>query len=92
MGVRQGDHVAFFGNAYEAYWARLAQVKIVAGIPEEDTDKFWEAHEDVKQQVINKLKGRGLKAIIAKKESFRGAGYGWKNIEGSELCIFSLSP
>ena len=43
IGIQPGDKVASIGRTFDATWAHLAQVKIVAEIPRRDEHEFWAA-------------------------------------------------
>jgi len=77
-GVKPGDHVAVVGFSLGAYWARLAQVRIVAEICAERPRPpwncggeqhairdFWVASPDTKDQVYAAFRRAGARAVVA---------------------------
>ncbi|HEX8852642.1 MAG TPA: hypothetical protein VF754_04100, partial [Pyrinomonadaceae bacterium] len=56
LGLREGDAVASVGYAFDALWARLARVRIVAEVtsgsleaPTGDAERFWATEAGVRQ-------------------------------------------
>ncbi len=51
LGFHAGDPFGSIGDAFNAYWARLDRLRVVAEIPREDANLFWAA-ESVRQAQI----------------------------------------
>ena len=66
LGIQPGDKVASLGTAYNAYWARLARVKVVAEIPSSEVETFWAASDQVKSNVFTTCAQMGVKAIVTR--------------------------
>jgi hypothetical protein len=77
-GIRSGDRIAVVGFSLGAYWARLADVKIVAEICAErprppwicagersGMRDFWRASGEVKQQVYVAFRAAGARVVVA---------------------------
>ena len=91
MGVQPGDSVAFMGDPFDPYWARLARVRIVAEIPEGDVDDFWAADQMVKSEVIKTFAGAGAKAIVTTKVPDSASTSGWERIGNTDYYAYILS-
>ncbi len=65
LGVRPGDTVAIIGSGGDAYWARLARVRIVASIPPAGADYFWASGEAVRRQSLDHFARAGARAVVA---------------------------
>ncbi|MGC1306802.1 MAG: hypothetical protein WA885_06205 [Phormidesmis sp.] len=65
-GLKPGDNIAFFGNENQRsnhiYWARLADVKIIAQLEKPDT--FWGKAEPVQASALKALQAAGVKAVV----------------------------
>ena len=81
MGIQPGDHVASIGNSYDNYWARLAGVSIVAEIPAEGTEIFWESSPSVKDRVYEAIVKTGAKAIVSDSVPPGVSPTGWVRID-----------
>lgn len=97
MGVNPGDKVASIGASHEAYWARLARVRIVAEIPVsnyrksyKDLDDFWMADPSVKSQVIQAFARTGAKVIVADRIPEYASATGWQRIGNTDYYAYLL--
>ena len=62
-GLHPGDRIAFAGESFEVYFARLARVRIVAQIP--DQTEFWALDENGIHRLGQVLTSTGVKAVVA---------------------------
>lgn len=97
-----GTAVASIGDANQAFWARLARVRIVAEIPFDlwdpvvrkpdisDVDIFWAASAGEKAAVMRKLSETGAKAAIARDVPSGQSGLGWRQIVGTPYSVYPL--
>jgi hypothetical protein len=81
LGIRVGDKVAFIGDGYFEYWARLARVQIVAEIPNESMDQFWSADAKAKSEVLDAIARTGAKAVVTRAAGTRGPMSGWHSLD-----------
>lgn len=67
LGVQPGERVAVMGNTMFDAWPRLARVRVVADMPETsgNTELFWSADENTKQQVLTALASTGARLVVA---------------------------
>lgn len=87
--IQPGDQVAFIGISYEAYWARLAQVRIIAEAPE--PDKFWAADDSTKNQAILTFEKAGARAIVTRTLPVNITNDGWRKIEDTDYYVYLLA-
>jgi hypothetical protein len=80
MGLHRGDRVAIVGEGFEAYYAQIAGLKIVAQVPSEEDFQLLEP--SALENVTAHLSGLGVKALIAKKRPLRAAAE-WRTVAGS---------
>lgn len=93
-GVRPGDKIASLGyaNAYNAKWARLAKVRIVAEMyDDKDVDCFWAADASTKQEIINAFIKTGAKLIAATKVPESASSTGWQRLEGVDVWVYFIN-
>ena len=64
LGIRPGDKIAFIGDTFRAYWARLARVRIIAEITRKDAPTYWAADEALKARVMEAFAAAGAKAVV----------------------------
>jgi hypothetical protein len=64
VGLVPGDGVAFIGYGYDAYWARLAGLRIVAELPRSQEAGFWRTSESERARIVATLLGTGAAAVI----------------------------
>ena len=95
MGIKPLDKVVTIVDGTNQYWARLARVKIIAEMPsEDDVNKFWEAQDAVKLNLMKAIVKTGAKAIVTKnipQYAYDNAlKNGWQWIEGTEHYAYIL--
>ena len=99
-GLHPGDGVAVIGNGSEAYWAHLAQLRVVAEIPAVITSlpdhpalDFWESGSEQQAKALKILETTGAKAVIAGSPSVEGSVPStvpspWKQIGASGAFVY----
>ncbi len=82
LGLRPGDKVACLGlvNPYHFSWARMARVKIVAEILNQDVDQFWLADEATRRRALQVFARVGAKAVVATHIPPSAPLKGWRKI------------
>jgi hypothetical protein len=88
LGVRQGDKVALIGYGFDAFWARLARVKIVAEMPDSQATNFWLGDDTLRQEVLQAFADTGAKAIIAEYVPGYAQLSGWHQVGNSNYYIY----
>ncbi len=89
-GIRDGDRVGYIGFGRDAYWTRLARVRLVAEIPPESSDAFWAASPSVKSEVIAAFAKTGCKVIVAENVSTPVSMAGWEKIDETDEYAYVL--
>ena len=90
MGLRAGDRVAYIqspGDVFNKYWARLAGVTIVADMPYQDVDEFWQGKAGVQQRVVAAFRSAGAKVLVAYKVPQAARGAGWQKVGTTDYYV-----
>lgn len=90
MGVQPGDKVASIGRTFDANWAHLAQVKIVAEIPRRDENAFWAANDTVRSQALRTFGKTGAKLVVADRVPSYASTLGWERIGNTGYYVSVL--
>jgi hypothetical protein len=65
MGLTPGDQLAFVGHTTVAdYWAQLSHLRVTGDIPAESLFSYWSATPQKRDEISEKFKARGIKALI----------------------------
>jgi hypothetical protein len=78
MGLRAGDHVGTLGWAYDAYWARLARVRIVAETPQPDVVDFWSETPEKRRAVYDAFRKAGARLLLTEWVPATATADGWR--------------
>lgn len=81
MGLEKGDRLAIVGEGFEAYYAQIAGLKIVAQVPSEE--EFQQLSPSELQSVTALLSALGVEALIAKERPLQVAAADWRELAGS---------
>jgi hypothetical protein len=87
FGVGPGDEVANVGFSFEAYWARLARVRIVAEAPGPQTESLIANNATVRETVMRTLFQTGAKAIVAQNWPAALSNEGWRQVGDTSFYI-----
>ena len=102
-GLHPDDDVALIGNGFEAYWAHLARLHVVAEIPanirsnrDHPAFDFWTSGLEQQQKALRRLERTGVKAVIADPQNADAGSppsvvpAPWKKIDetGAYICFF----
>ena len=84
-------------GAIPYYWARLARVKIVAEVPNQEVDKFWAGGPSVQLRVLRAFARTEPKVIVGSPEAMPGhqpegipqfvLDMGWQKIGGTDYYV-----
>jgi hypothetical protein len=91
LGIQPDDRVAVIGYAYDSFWARLARVKIVAEMPEEQAVKFWVGDDQLQEGVLNAFARSGAKFVIAENVPGYVQPNGWQQVGESSCYIYVMT-
>lgn len=91
LGIQAGDSVAVIGYGFDAFWARLARVQIVAEMLEWQAEAFWLGDSTVRSQVIEAFAHTGAKAIVAEHVPAYASLAGWHRIGDTDYYIYLVT-
>lgn len=90
MGIQPGSRVSNIGYSFDAYWARLAHVKIVSEITDADENVFWSATPYIRENVYRKLAETGALIVVAKNPPEWTSLDGWSEIGHTKTFVYVL--
>jgi hypothetical protein len=91
MGLRPGDEIAYVGTAFDAFFARLARLRIVAEVPDTDIEAFWGVDRETRARLLGALRATGARAVVVEHTPPPGALLdGWERIGDSRHHLFWL--
>jgi hypothetical protein len=83
-GIEPGDPVASGDRAFNAYWARLARVRIVAEVSERDGGAILQADPEARAVAQRVLLAQNVRAVIARAWPSQIEDPGWQPIDGTD--------
>ena len=92
MGIPPEAEVGYIGTALDAYWAHLAQLRIIAEVPDAERARFVQASPERKEQVIDKFRDLRAAAVLTKFADAAHAGANWQEIPGTRYFVYRLEP
>lgn len=87
MGIVPGTQVASIGSGLDAYWAHLAEVKIIAEIPEKG-ESFLAVDSLRRREVLNKFLELGARAVVTKNEAVAHSIEGWQQVGQTKYYVW----
>jgi hypothetical protein len=90
LGIEPGDRVGVIGYAYDSFWARLARVKIVAEMLEEDANDLWRGGPRAQKDVLDAYASVGADAVVAEYVPADARLDGWHQVGDSNFYIYIL--
>ena len=87
-GVAPGDSVGYIGTGRDAYWGHLAQLRIVAEVPDFARTAFVHASTAQKTEVLRTFGQLGVKAVLTKHSDVAHSTEGWQQIAGSRYFVW----
>lgn len=64
LGLPPGAPIAVVGGGFDAYWARLADLRIVAEVPRRSAAEFWSSSDEERSRVYRAFSGVGARAVV----------------------------
>jgi hypothetical protein len=92
VGIQSGDKIAVIGYAFDSFWARLARVKIVAEMSDEEADAFWSGKPSFQSEVLRAFASTGARAIVAERVPAHVAPSSWHRLGLSNYYAYLLAP
>ena len=90
LGIQAGDSVAVIGHGFDAYWARLARVRIVAEMLGTQAGLFWTGDAATQAQVIGAFAASGAQAIVAEDAPRYAVLPHWHRVGDTNYYIYLL--
>lgn len=87
MGIAPGTLVASIGSGLEAYWAHLAQVRIIAEVPGKG-ESFLVADSVRRGEALRKFLEFGAKAVVTKNPAVAHSTEGWREIRRTRYFVW----
>jgi len=87
MGILPGTQVASIGSGLEAYWAHLAEVRIIAEIPEHGMS-FLAVGPLRRREVLDKFRELGAKAVVTKTAAVAHSTEGWQQVGQTQYYVW----
>jgi hypothetical protein len=91
-GIEPGDPVASGDRAFNAYWARLARVRIVAEVSERDAGAVLGADPAARAVAQRVLLAQKVRAVIARGWPSPMEDPGWQPIDGTDYFYHLVGP
>ena len=80
-GLRPGDGVGSIGFTFNAYWARLARVRIVAEVPARRASHLWTGSPETQEAAWRAFRDAGAGFVVA--DSLPPSIVGWTRVPGT---------
>jgi len=87
MGFSPGTRVGSIGTGLEAYWAHLAEVRIIAEIPEKGKS-FLAVDPLRRREVLDKFLELGAKAVVTKNAAVARSTEGWQQVGQTQYYVW----
>jgi hypothetical protein len=90
LGLERGSRVGLIGYSFDASWARLARLKIVAEILPEEAPRFWSADPARQSEALAAFADAGARAVVAEPYPAAPQDPGWRPVgkTGYRVYIF----
>ncbi len=88
MGVEPGDAISTVGDGFDASYARIARVHIVAEII--DAENFWKMRPEIARAAEAKLAGTGARVLVALNRPYNFQTGLWQTIPGTGYSVLWL--
>ena len=88
LGIRPGDEIAFVGYAFDAYFARLARIRITREMPDEAAAAFWTVDMSSFDLMARTLLEGKPKAIVTDWQPTGSSAGRWSRLGNSGFWIF----
>jgi hypothetical protein len=87
MGIAPGTPVASIGSGLEAYWAHLAEVRIIAEVPAKG-ESFLAADSVKRNEALKKFLELGAKAVVTKIAAVARSTGGWQEVGQTQYYVW----
>lgn len=87
MGISPGTQVASIGSGLEAYWAHLAELRIIAEIPGKG-ESFLAVDSLKRREALGKFLELGAKAVVTKNAEVARSTGGWQEVGETQYYVW----
>jgi len=87
LGLSRGARIAYVGNSFYAYWARLAGAQIAMEVPDDQASLYWTADATVRKQIDDAFMRHGAEFIVGAPPKACAQYAGWTPVTGTGLCL-----
>jgi len=88
IGIPAGTDVGYVGTGLDAYWAHLAEVRIIVEVPDGEEPRYMAADAARRQQVLALFYSVGARAVITRNPAVAKSEDGWRPIPGTQHFIW----
>jgi len=90
IGIPAGTDVGYVGTGLDAYWAHLAEVRIIVEVPDGEEPRYMAADAARRQQVLALFYAVGARAVITRNADVAKSEDGWRPIPGTQHFVWQL--
>lgn len=87
MGILPGTQVGSIGTGLEAYWAHLAEVRIIAEVPAKG-ESFLAADPLKRSEALGKFLELGAKVVVTKNPAVAHSTEGWQQVGQTQYYVW----
>ena len=87
MGILRGTQVASIGSGLEAYWAHLAEVRIIAEVPGKG-ESFLAVDPLKRREALSKFLELGARAVVTKNAAVALSTEGWQEVGQTQYYVW----
>ena len=87
MGISPGTQVASIGSGLEAYWAHLAELRIIAETPG-NGESFLAVDSLKRREALGKFLELGAKAVVTKNAAVAHSTEGWQEVGQTQYYVW----
>ena len=92
IGIPTGSNVGYIGTALDAYWAHLAQVRIVTEIPDSGRASFVQSTVEQQNEIARKFRQVGVTTVLTKSPDVARSSETWQPIPETRYFVWRLEP
>jgi hypothetical protein len=88
LAIPEGTPVAVVGYGANAYWARLAHLRILSEL--QGRDAFWGANDSIQQPIIDAMRRAGAQLIVADDPPSWADTHRWQRLGNTRAVMLDL--
>jgi hypothetical protein len=90
MGIQRGSNLGSIGTGLGAYWAHLADVRIIAEIPDNGVAQFIAADGARRRQILAVFSSVGARIVVTGNPAAANPAEGWREIPHTHHFVLEL--